>query len=450
MSLRFGDAVDVRSLLKRQRNAVEDLNSPMTAPSTATPGRNRQPTQQEVVVLDLIAEQGAIPVDQLSRFLEIKPDEAQKIAKELQEIGCVEIHKLIEGDEPWVWLNSHGARHSNTGFDAIGPALNRLAHTRAINETRLVIAERAPEAGWVCERALKPDYLKGAKIPDAVVLLKGEQHAIEVEITPKSASRLREIVAEHSTRYDAVVYFCSPRVLNQLKRVQKESNSPKLVVRSLPGWSSSPPKPKGGPVVRPRRGEPRPDDIPILDLISEQGAIPVDQLARFLDCKLDKAKRTVKRLHEAGLLRREKLLASEPEWIWLSKRGARFSTTDLSAPRPKVGSLALMRATNEVRIKITRNDPDIRWVSRRVLLREFGRNAAVPKAVVEVGDERHAIEVRPNVGPETQVVEQIKRRLYDYDAAVYFCAPKALTQVKRIKEEWGWPGLIVQGLPNDA
>jgi DNA-binding Lrp family transcriptional regulator len=389
-------------------------------------------------------------VDQLSRFLKVKPAEASKIAKELQEIDCLEMRKLVEGDEPWVWLNSHGARHSNTGFEAMEPALNRLAHTRAINEARLVIAERTPEARWVCERALKPGYPKGAKIPDAVVLEGDARHAIEVEITPKSAARLRQIVAEHSTRYDAVVYFCSPKVLNQLKRVKEELKNPKLFVQSLPGWTSSPPKPKGAPVVRPRRGEPRPDDIPILDLISEQGAIPVDQLARFLDCKLDKAKRTVKRLHETGLLRREKLLASEPEWVWLSKRGARFSTTDLRAPRPKVGSLALMRATNDVRIRITSAEPKIRWVSRRVLLREHGRNAAVPKAVVEIGDERHAIEVRLTPGLEANLERQIRQRLSDYDAVVFFCAPRAMGQVKRFKEEWGWPGLIVRGLPDDA
>jgi DNA-binding MarR family transcriptional regulator len=419
----------------------------MTRPSTASRGRYRQPTQKEVAILDLIAEQGAIPVDQLARFLKIKPAEARKTTKELQAIDCVEMRKLVEGDEPWVWLNSHGASHSNTGFDAMEPALNRLAHTRAINEARLVIAERTPEAGWVCERALKPSYPKGAKIPDAVVLEGDARHAIEVEITAKSVSRLRQIIAEHSACYDAVVYFCSPRVLGLLKRVKEELKDPKLFVQSLPGWSSSPPKPKGASVVRPRRGEPRPDDIPILDLISEQGAIPVDQLARFLDYKLDKAKRTVKRLHEAGLLRREKLLASEPEWVWLSKRGARFSTTALSAPRPKVGSLALMRATSEVRIKITKANPDIRWVSRRVLLRELGRNAAVPKAMVEIGDERHAIEVRLTPGLEANLERQVRQRLSDYDAAVFFCSPKAMGQVKRFKEKYGWPSLIVRGLP---
>src|SRR4051794_28080492 len=116
---------------------------------TATRGRSRQPTKREVVVLDLISEQGAVPLDQLARFLEIKPTEARKIAKELQVIGCVEMKKLVEGDQPWIWLNSHGARLSNMGFDAMEPALNRLAHTRAINEARILIAQRAPKAQWI-------------------------------------------------------------------------------------------------------------------------------------------------------------------------------------------------------------------------------------------------------------------------------------------------------------
>ena len=420
----------------------------MPGPTAATQARHRQPTKRELAVLGLVSEQGAIPVDQLARFLGVKPAEARKIAKELQVIGCVEMKKLVEGDDPWVWLSNRGARLSSTSFSAMEPALSRLAHTRAINEARLLI-EQTQGTEWVCERALKAKHSKGAKIPDALVRFKGEEHAIEVELTAKSENRLREIIAEHCARYDAVVYFCSPRILALLERIKEETGNPLLFVRALPGWSSSPPKPKSAALAaRPRRGEPRPDDIPILDLISEQGAIPIDQLALFLDFKLDKAKRTVKRLHEAGLVRREKPLAGEPEWIWLSKRGARFSTTGLSAPRPKVGSFALMRAINEVRLGITEANPGVGWVSRRILLSKLGRNAAAPKAVVEIGDEHHAIEVRLSVGPETKVLEQIQQRLYDYDAAVYFCAPRAMAQMERLAEKYRWPNLVVRGLPD--
>ena len=136
--------------------------------------------------------------------------------------------------------------------------------------------------------------------------------------------------------------------------------------------------------------------------------------------------------------------------VWLSKRGARFSTTDLSAPRPKIGSLALMRATNEVRLMIEGNTQEARWISRRALLREHGRNASVPKAVVEVGNERHAIEIRLSVGPEAKVLEQIQRCLHHYDAAVYFCDPRAQGQVERLKKEYGWRNLVVRALPESS
>lgn len=426
----------------------------MTGPSTAS--RYRQPTQDEVAILDLISEQGAIQTDQLALFLGVNPAEASKIAKELQEIDCVEVQKLLEGDEPWVWLNSHGARCTNTGFAAKEPALHRLKHTRAINEARFLVTKQLPEGKWICERQLRrashSNRRRGREvlIPDAAFEIKGadgalERWAIEVELTPKTAERLRAIIADHCLRYDVVVYLCSGEVSRYMERLGLVNDFSNLAVRNLfdpkEKWKGA------GPPKRSKRGEPRRDDIPILDLISEQGAIPIDQLARFLDCKLDKAKRTVKRLHEAGLLRKERLLAKEPDWVWLSKRGARFSTTGLSAPRPKVGSLALMRATSEVRITITRNDPEIRWVSRRVLLHEQGRNAAVPRAVVEVGDERHAIEVRLAPALEANLVRQLRQRTADYDAMVFFCAPKALRQLKSIQEKYGWPKLFIGPMP---
>ena len=70
------------------------------------------------------------------------------------------------------------------------PAINRLAHTRAINEARIFV-EQTPKTEWISERVLKPGYPKGAKIPDGVVRISGEHHAVEVELTAKSEARLR-------------------------------------------------------------------------------------------------------------------------------------------------------------------------------------------------------------------------------------------------------------------
>ena len=412
--------------------------------------RQREPTPSEMVILALIAEQNAIPLDQLARFLQVDTPSAAEIAEELHGKGLVQMRDLIEGDAPWIWLLSRGARFSETGFRATKPAISRLAHTRAINEARLVIAERSPKVRWVCERTLRKTYDPEGKIPDALAIEGDARCAVEVEITPKTAMRTRQIIAEHSARYDAIVYFCSPQALTLLKRVKEELGNPKLFVQALPGWSSSSPKPKrskSAEVISPRRGEPKPEEVPVLDLISEQGAIPVDQLARFLNYTPNKAKQLAKRLHEEGLVRREKLLAQEPEWLWLTKRGARFSNRDLSAPRLKIGSLALIRATNDVRIVISKNAPNVYWISRRLLLHEWGRNAPVPRSVVKTGQEHHAIEVRLAPTEDQRMEKLVSRRLAEYDALVCFCTPTAKRQLERLAKQNHWRRLQILDLP---
>ena len=422
----------------------------MAVPSQTKRKSYREPTPEEVSGLRLLSEQGAIPMDQLARFLDVDSEKTEKIVRELEQTGCVQKDRPLQGDASWVWLRHRGARLSEAGFAASKPAISRLAHTRAINEARLFVTKRAPEGRWLCERALRRRNEPGLKVPDAIFEIEGERHAIEVELTPKAARRLRWIIAEHSTRYNAVVYFCSPQALGLLQRIEEEGNFPKLFVRALPGWTAARPKPKDAKApstsVRPRRGEPKPEEIPILGLIAEQGAIPLDQLAGFLDCKLDKAKQLAKHLQEEGLIRRERFFAKEPDWVWLSKRGARFSSTGLSAPKPSIGALPLMRATNDIRIWLTRRAPEVRWVSRRLLLRERGRNASVPRALVETEGERHAIEVHLAPSPESRLEQRIWRRCAEYDAVVCFCTPKAGRQLERLKERHHWRKLFVRAL----
>ncbi len=109
-----------------------------------------------------------------------------------------------------------------------------LAHRRAVNEIRLYLAERAPTGRWLCERAVFRQRDPNDHLPDAVFEIDGERHAIEAELSHKRNHEIHRIVAEHSDRYDAVIYFCAPRTYNLMKRVQAEGRWPKLIVRRLP------------------------------------------------------------------------------------------------------------------------------------------------------------------------------------------------------------------------
>lgn len=188
----------------------------------------------QVTVLRLLSEQVAIPLDQLARFLGCPLERAVELVQGLEEAGCLRHRRFLVRDMPWFWLSNRGARLADTGFVASAPDVAMLAHRRAINEVRLHLAERAPQGRWVCERTVFRQRDPEDHLPDAVFEIGGERHAIEAELSVKGNDEIRRIVAEHSNRYDAVLYFCGPRPYRLLKRVQAEGRWPKLAVRRLP------------------------------------------------------------------------------------------------------------------------------------------------------------------------------------------------------------------------
>ena len=189
---------------------------------------------RQTVALRLLSEQAAIPLDQLARLLGLSLASAVRIVQRLDEEGLVESRRFLVRDLPWLWPSRRGARLSGTGFPYSAPDVALLAHRRAINEVRLYLAERAPGGRWVCERTVFRRRDPEDHLPDAVFEIGGERHAIEAELTSKRNREIRRIVAEHSNRYDAVLYFCGPLPYNLLKRVQAEGRWPKLVVRRVP------------------------------------------------------------------------------------------------------------------------------------------------------------------------------------------------------------------------
>ncbi len=220
------------------------LCSPMHAqPSSSRPSRrsrrcDRVPTAEERSILRLLSEQAAIPLDQLARFSGRSPASAARLAQGLEAAGWIESRRFLIRDHAWFWPSRRGAALAGTGFSFNSPDVAILAHRRAVNEVRLQLRQWAPQGRWVCERAVLRRRAAGDRLPDAVFEIEGERHAIEVELSRKGDREIREIVARHSERYDAVIYFCGRRTYRLMKRVQAEGRWPKLAVRRMPGASS--------------------------------------------------------------------------------------------------------------------------------------------------------------------------------------------------------------------
>jgi hypothetical protein len=423
----------------------------------AKPWRRRalQLTVPEADALGAVAEHASLPIDLLARFLQRPLAQTQGLAAGLVLKRCLRHAQLLVDDYPWVWLTARGTgvagpRYGRTPYP---PTPVTLAHRRAIAEVRLHLRDRAPHGTWVGERDVRARRDPADRIPDALFEVDGERHAIEVELSPKSRRSLRSALAENSERYDAVIYFCGARTLGQLSRLKAAEDWPKLIVRPLPDAEDS---------VRSRRAHRTPNRPPsaeeaaLLRVLLEQGAVPLDQLARFLGSasadRTAEAERLAEDLCAANLAVCRRHLATEPAWISPTFGGARLAGSALQPLRYRTGALPRLRALNEVRLHVAERSPEARWVSRRLLLREFGRYAKLPGAVVEHGGERHAIQVALSPASDPKLlVPRIDHLSANHDALLYFCATRRVRRsMESLQERHRWRNLVIRDLPTPA
>ncbi len=205
----------------------------------------------------------------------------------------------------------------------------------------------------------------------------------------------------------------------------------------------------GGPGARhrPPLRAPEPWEFELLRLIAEQGAIPFDQLARFLGGDQRQAANVAKHLTKAGYTDYGRFLHDEPHWVWLTSRGINLSGTGFKIGRPKVGAMARTRAVNEIRLHIARRAPEARWICGRTIVREQGMHGYRPNAMVEVGAERHAILARLRSLEQRHLCDVLETHMARYDAVIAFANPRPRKQLERLAAEHHWPKLVVRELP---
>jgi hypothetical protein len=239
------------------------------------------------------------------------------------------------------------------------------------------------------------------------------------------------------------VYFCGWRTRRLLDQIKVEEDWPKLIVRDLPGSAPVPRAPRRDP-----KRDPEPWELELLGLISEQGAIPLDQLARFRDCTMAEAKRIAKTLAQVAFANCESLLADQPDWVWLGRAGARLAPTPLGPWIMRVGGLEQVRALNELRLRFEPRSPESKWVGRRILLhRQGGREAGIPDAAVELADDSHALVLRKNSRNREVFARRLSAIRRNYDAVICICAtPLLRRRMEASQERYLWPDLVIGDL----
>jgi hypothetical protein len=164
---------------------------------------------------------------------------ARWLRRRWQRAGWARGRMLLVGRPVFVWLTRHGSRVAGVGYKPWEPNAGALAHIEAVNEVRLLVAQRRPEAAWICERELSSRPLPDAPgvrahRPDAVVQVEGGRRvAVEVERTLKSRARMERIVGQLLSEYDAVWYFAAPGPSRALEAIAERAGG-RLHVAPLP------------------------------------------------------------------------------------------------------------------------------------------------------------------------------------------------------------------------
>jgi hypothetical protein len=197
---------------------------------------------------------------------------------------------------------------------------------------------------------------------------------------------------------------------------------------------------------RPRR-LPAPWEQEVVRLISEQGSIPIDQLARFLAVDERAVRRMAGHLGDVGYLRQRRILAGEPQWLWLTHAGMLAADNGIPELHLRVGGLPRMRLVNEVRLHIADREPRAKWTGARELWSQHGRHFKAPAGVVTWKRERHSMDIATHFILREWFVERINHRCANYDAVVLFCREGVRKFYENIAEANDWSKLLIKPMP---
>jgi transposase len=287
--------------------------------------------------------------------------------------------------------------------------------------------------------------------------------AIEAQLSYSGGPRLEQKLANYPLKYQGIIYFAVPKVCRLFERLNLVKKYPKVAVQEIAEVSRSLQQPAwrvpGDPALGLRYSPKRLDsplsefDLAVLDLLADQGAVPMDQFFRFLgmdeakEKDKEKVERLVSRLVHAHLVRRAKPLVDEPIWLWLTRTGGIMSRRNLSPRAPSLGNLEFARALNEARLQLTKDLSDDGWVSGRVLRHEHGVRGSLPHAVIQRGPKRIAIEVVLSAGAYG-LQRKWKQRRQEYQEILWYYSRLARTPVKRFAAMTKSSRLQVSPLPN--
>ena len=111
-------------------------------------------TERDLALLRWTAEQYAVSLPQLARLMGRSEHAARWLRDRWRRAGWAEGRTLLVGRPVFVWVTRDGLRQAGVELKVWEPSPGLLAHIEAVNDVRLLVAERRPGAEWISERML--------------------------------------------------------------------------------------------------------------------------------------------------------------------------------------------------------------------------------------------------------------------------------------------------------
>lgn len=193
-------------------------------------------TERDMQLLRWIAEQYAIPIDQLAELIGATEHAARRLMQRWKKAGWAEGRVLIVRERPLVWVTRRGLDDMGIDYRPWEPTLAKIEHIRAVNAVRLSLEASRPNGIWTSERQLLKEQAqrqraareKGLEPPKAHHLADGlwqiavdaDPTAVEVERSYKGTERTTQIMLHlvHTQKLK-VAYFTTPTIKPHLEAI---------------------------------------------------------------------------------------------------------------------------------------------------------------------------------------------------------------------------------------
>ena len=189
----------------------------------------------------------------------------------------------------------------------------------------------------------------------------------------------------------------------------------------------------------------------LLELVGEQCAVSVAQLARLIGRTHRTGRWLRDRWRQAGWIESRPLTRGGPSFLWLTPLGVRVARSPYRTWRPNASMVGHIEAVTDVRLLLERELRLGDWICERSLAQHSTSRSQdrphLPDGLLDTGDEQIAIEVELSLKSRSRLAAILEQLGQEYPQVWYFAAPPLRLALAELAAEAPWQNIAVYSYP---